>query len=167
MISVFRPAQMRSVMLAAAVIVTATGAKADGCARDYELPALQARVLQTDLMVAALTCDARPLYNAFITKYRPELIGQGRALKAYFNRTHGKRGVMVLDAFVTRLANEASLRTVAARGTYCANARMAFTTALAGSETARLTDLAARHPRANSHGIVACALADQQVSAQR
>ena len=37
-------------------------------------------------MVTALTCGADERYNAFVTKYRPELTAQDRALGSYFTR---------------------------------------------------------------------------------
>jgi hypothetical protein len=162
-------AKKRAALLAAAAVATAavaTGAAraAEVCARNAEIPALETRVLQTELMVAALTCDARASYNAFVTRHRNELIGQGRALRAFFKRAYGKRAQTTLDSFITRLANEASLRTLAARDGYCKDARAVFERVLNGTPSGQLAAMAAEEINADSHGIRACASESQQAS---
>ena len=51
------------------------------CASDTDLAALNARVLQTELMVAALSCDEKQRYNSFVTAYREVLRDRGQALQ--------------------------------------------------------------------------------------
>lgn len=84
------------------------------------IPALTAKVqeaiafrrLQSELMVAALSChDGRftNQYNVFVTRFRPALADNARVLKAHFKRLHGPMATRRLDAFITGLANDASL----------------------------------------------------------
>lgn len=87
---------------------------------------MQVRILQSDLMVAALTCDDRDRYNSFVHKFRPALAGHGKALQGYFQRTHGKGGKSALNKYVTTLANEASTRRLAMGTAYCSLARQLF-----------------------------------------
>lgn len=97
--------------LAAAPAVQAAGATPTA----REQAALDVRFLQTELMVAALSCgrsDFHQSYNAFVTKFGPALKLHGSALKAYFSRQYGSQGVSKLDSFATKLANEASLRSM-------------------------------------------------------
>jgi hypothetical protein len=84
--------------------------------------ALNARVLQTELMVAALACGEERRYNAFVITFRREIAAQGSSLRRLFSRAYGPAGTRQLNAFVTRLANDASVRSGAAGGRYCAAA---------------------------------------------
>lgn len=78
-----------------------------------EKDALAFRRLQSELMVAALSCN-HPIfkshYNRFVLRFRPALKHNGKVLKSYFHRRYGRRGGQrQLDAYITRVANEASL----------------------------------------------------------
>jgi hypothetical protein len=80
-----------------------------------EQAALDVRYLQTELMVAALSCgrpEFHKHYNTFVTKFAPALKRHGAALKTYFSRQYGSQGTKQMDTYVTRLANEASLRSM-------------------------------------------------------
>jgi hypothetical protein len=59
-------------------------------------------------MVTALSCSAQDKYNAVITRFRPNLVAQERALTSYFGRTFGRRGQAQHDDYVTSLANQQS-----------------------------------------------------------
>lgn len=88
------------------------------CLTEEDERALNTRVLQTELMVAALSCNEQQRYNAFVTNYRGHLAAQGASLRAWFSRTYGSASTSELNAFVTRLANDASKRSLEA-GSYC------------------------------------------------
>ncbi len=80
-----------------------------------EREAINFRLLQTELMVAALSCgrdDFKSKYNTFVVRFRPALRHNGRALRAIFRRAYGHNGKRRLDKYVTRLANEASVRSM-------------------------------------------------------
>ncbi len=81
---------------------------------------IQVRRLQTRMMVAALSCDMRNEYNAFVTTYRPELTRHGNDLQAHFARNFGKSNQKQLNSFVTSLANEASAASLVDHDGYCA-----------------------------------------------
>jgi hypothetical protein len=88
------------------------------CLFPAEKSAVQIRLLQTDLMVAALSCDRKHEYNAFVTRHRDELVKGGRGLRALFERVHGKSAKSSLNGYVTKLANDASMRSLKADN-YC------------------------------------------------
>ncbi|HEX9809641.1 MAG TPA: hypothetical protein VGC25_08550 [Alphaproteobacteria bacterium] len=76
-----------------------------------EQDAFSFRRLQTELMVAALSCGEpvlRDQYNAFVIRHRPALRENGRVLKAHFRRLYGRQATKRLDDHMTRAANEAS-----------------------------------------------------------
>ena len=82
------------------------------CMRPADTTAFEVTGLKTRLMVTALTCGASEKYDAFIVKYRPELVNEDRALNGYFTRVHGRAGTKQRDDYVTQLANsEASIGT--------------------------------------------------------
>ncbi len=87
---------------------------------------IEVRRLQTNLMVAALSCGARADYNAFVINHRSSLKKYGTAIRREFKRRYGKSGPRRLNRFVTRLANEASARSSADRDGFCANANALF-----------------------------------------
>ncbi|MDX1485496.1 MAG: hypothetical protein R3229_13565 [Alphaproteobacteria bacterium] len=103
-----------------------------------EKEALAFRHLQTELMVAALSCgrkEFRAKYNTFVIRYRPALRRNGNTLRAIFKRNYGRQGKRRLDAYVTRLANEASVRSMQQSG-FCEVARRKFDAVLGASSTA-------------------------------
>lgn len=77
-----------------------------------EAEAVAFRKLQSELMVATLSCKSPRMtshYNAFVVRFRAELRANARILKALFHREHGAQAQRRLDAFMTGLANKASL----------------------------------------------------------
>lgn len=147
---------IRSMAVGASLLVAmASGAEAASCAKTTEAAALQTRMLQTELMVAALSCNQRNEYNAFVTQYRPELKRNGTALQSYFKRSYGRRGTDELNRFTTRLANEASKRSLGDVRAFCADAAQAFG-ALKTLPTVQFATFVAARPTADSHGMEVC-----------
>lgn len=121
-------------LAALAITLAATGSAEAGrmaCVSARDEVALNARVLQTELMVAALACGEAKRYNAFVTTFRREIAAQGSSLRRLFARAYGSAGKSQLNAFVTRLANDASVRSAAGGGLYCAAAASLMAEALA------------------------------------
>ena len=109
--------------------------------------AMQVRMLQTELMVAALSCEAKGQYNAFVRKFSGQLAENGRQLRDHFNKTYGSKAGTRLDAFVTHLANTASAISIRNSQTFCPNLRAIFRKALDEPDS-RLSALAAERARA-------------------
>ena len=107
-------------------------ASASSCKRTADEKSVFMRALQTDLMVAALTCNSSDQYNSFIHQFQPVLIKDNKTLAAYFKKRHGKSGTTEMNAFVTHLANDESQRSIA-EGTaqYCDDSGKLITAALA------------------------------------
>lgn len=82
-------------------------------------PAVAAKKLQTDLMVAALYCNEKQRYNEFVRRFEPQIASEGNTLKQLFRQAHGNNGTTALNAAVTRMANEASVRTMADPTGFC------------------------------------------------
>ncbi len=103
------------------------------CASESDLAALNARVLQTELMVAALSCNERQRYNNFITSYQSVLTSRSQALQGMFKRAHGAQGTNRLNAFVTKMANDSSQQVREKGDGYCAYAGELFDEVLAAN----------------------------------
>jgi hypothetical protein len=143
-------------LAAAAAMAPADRAQAAMCAIPSERAGADARVLQTELMVAALTCGQRNRYNGFVKKFQPQLVANGKALRRYFRRVHGGRGEARVTRFVTRLANEASARSlVDGTQAYCASVSSLFDEVMA-IDPKDFQAFVARLPSAHSHGIESC-----------
>ncbi|MBO6948990.1 MAG: hypothetical protein JJ855_13495 [Rhodospirillales bacterium] len=133
---------------AAAVAITALmagSAVAATCNDGSDKAAFHVRALQTDLMVAALTCEARPEYNSFVRKFRASLVDHGMALKVLFKHLHGGKAEKALNAYVTALANRASQRSISHRDQYCERTLRTFT-ALQGLKPAQLASFSMQRP---------------------
>jgi hypothetical protein len=112
-------AASRAVILAgvaAAALFATDAARAQGVpANVREQTAFDVRFLQTEFMVAALSCgrpDYQNYYNTFVTRFGAPLKRHADVLKSHFVREYGKQGANKLDSFATKLANEASLRSM-------------------------------------------------------
>ncbi|MFZ5836541.1 MAG: hypothetical protein ACOY2B_14330 [Pseudomonadota bacterium] len=136
-------------------LIAATPSSAAPCAAAVDRTSLNVRMLQTELMVAALTCNQRPEYNAFVTRFKPELSKQGKHLQSFFKQQHGSGSAKALNGFVTRIANESSRRGMQKRGEFCRNAASIYQASKA-MEPAGLPHYAATLQLASLHGIPAC-----------
>lgn len=123
----------------AAVALTCTSAlflsvgaiAAPRCAKPDEVTAIQAAMIQQELMVAALTCNEIEHFNAFQVSYAGELRQSDARLERMFKRLYGgPRGEARYHAFKTLLANHSSMRSIRDNVNYCRDARAAFDAAL-------------------------------------
>lgn len=113
-------------ILCAAALALAGGAEAaqkkpaapkpPPCVSGADESAMQLRTVQTELMVAALSCNAADRYNAFVTGNRPVLMEAYTQLKRYFRKRGGEKA---LNAFITGLANDTSTRSVKHIAKFC------------------------------------------------
>lgn len=129
----------------------ATPPPAEGVGTCYTAPevrASQLRQLQTELMVATLSCAGYPQlgfrdrYNAFVNRYGASLNATARTLRGHFQRVHGRDHSKRFDAYITSLANQASLRSFE-EPTYCQSMATLFD-ALNAVEPREIEDFAAR-----------------------
>ncbi len=113
----------RAVIALAAVLILilwpGSPSLAVACKSPSETAAMQVKLLQNDLMIAALSCRAKARYNEFATKFRPDLVNSGRTLSNMFRRDHNGMGQVELDRFITYLANDGSARAKRIGPGYC------------------------------------------------
>lgn len=113
-------------------------------------------MLQTELMVAALTCNQRPEYNAFITRFQPQLTAQGKHLQSFFKQSYNVGATKKLNDFVTRIANESARRGMVKRGAFCRGAERIHADSKLLSP-AELPALASLQNFSEFHGVAPCA----------
>ena len=89
------------------------------CAHHTEVTAFSVAALQSNLMVAALSCRADDKYNAFITRYRPALLQQAKTAETYFSRNDKRRWQQTRDEYVSQLANAQSQRAMVLGSQFC------------------------------------------------
>ncbi|HSR54999.1 MAG TPA: hypothetical protein VLN73_02075 [Alphaproteobacteria bacterium] len=114
-----------------------------------EKEAMDFRQLQTELMVAALSCgrpEYRNKYNTFVVRYRPALKRNARILKTIFNRNYGSSGKRRLNSYVTQIANDVSVVSME-RPEFCAVAGRKFNAVLGASSRATAGGLLQRAQR--------------------
>ncbi len=106
-----------AVMAACLAVLPATAAEKAACVKGPDEVALQTRVVQTDLMVAALSCGASARYNEFVKANQPVLMAAHTQLTKFFTKARG--GSRALNAFITKLANDSSRRSIANIAAFC------------------------------------------------
>lgn len=132
----------------AAAATPAADAGAGSCYTGPEVRASQVRQLQTELMVATLSCAGYPQlglrerYTAFVHKFGGSLNDNAKVLRGHFQRNHGRDHARRFDAYITSLANQASLRSFD-EPSYC-QSMLGMFEALAGLEPRDIEDFAAK-----------------------
>lgn len=126
--------RLAGVVLAAAVVSGAaagTGRPAAACSLDTGETAVLVRALQSHLMVAGLSCGQSAQYNQFVTTFQSDLVRHGQSLTRHYGQQYGGAGKRELNAAVTRMANEASQRSMTDRRGFCAESAAIFATLMA------------------------------------
>ncbi len=105
----------------AAAALPAAGVVA-ACYTPAEATAVHVKMLQSELMVAALACrESNPelgmidQYNRFVHQHSDRLVSHSRVLQSHFQNRYGAQHRRQLDSFVTALANDASKRSMTER----------------------------------------------------
>jgi hypothetical protein len=93
---------------------------AASCSARVHAEAVAVRILQSELTVGTLACDQHQQYAAFVQQHESTLREYGTVLTDYFYSRYGRaEGQPALDAFVTKVANEASSRKSEWSSHYC------------------------------------------------
>lgn len=125
------------------------------CATAVDMAVLEERTLQTELMVAALTCKQSKQYNEFVGKRKKELMANGKSLREYFSRLYGGKSESKLNAFITTLANQVSRRSMKKKlPDYCAESAVLFSNA--SNPKVSLASIASTREYAALHGQKPC-----------
>lgn len=111
-----RPASLLYCVLCA---MLAGAPAAFACATPQEAQMFDVAGLKSELMVTAISCNADSQYNAFVTRFRPELLADDHELGAYFRHKYGRAGQAAHDSYTTNIANKMSEKGVAQGTEFC------------------------------------------------
>ena len=104
---------MRRLLLTMTALVTFAAQQAEAqsmsCLTPEERSMFEVQALRSETMVLATGCSENTAYNAFVERYRPQLMANEHDVVAWFRRHYGARGQTVHDAFITDLADAHSL----------------------------------------------------------
>jgi len=114
-------------------VLAGSAMAADVCQNKRHLTSYFVRQLQTDLMVASLSCNAKDQYNAFVTRFNETLVANGKTLKETFKKRYGGEATAELNDYVTMLANLSSIDSLSAGAKYCVEQKQAFARVMAVS----------------------------------
>lgn len=136
-------------------------AKTLSCAAPAEVSAMQTSAIQQQLMDAALACGetARINYNAFQTRFGPELRTSDALMLKMFTRVMGKaKGDKAYNLFKTELAAKAEYRRTQQHEDFCQEANLVAAAAL-GPNRIALADFVADVPATDmAGGVGGCAV---------
>jgi hypothetical protein len=118
--------------------------------------AIETRIYQTDLMVAALSCGEQQRYNSFVQLYQDPLVANGKNLQDFFHRTYAGNAKKELNAYVTRLANDSSKRSIANIRIFCEETGQQFSSVLA-ADPAEFRNFVVNYPEVRKQGALICA----------
>ncbi|MCE9521874.1 MAG: hypothetical protein K8S25_05515 [Alphaproteobacteria bacterium] len=136
-------------MIAAPALAAKKKPAAPPCVKGKLLTAYQMRMLQTELVVGALSCKLTPRYNEFVNAYQKELMTAHRALKAHYASESR------LEDYKSKTANESSQRSLANITEFCLYTSSLYDKLL-GPERVQLDAFVALEPVANRHNQNAC-----------
>lgn len=144
-------------LMLAAVLAACIGGQAQAkCASDRETIAFNTRALQSELMVAALSCGQQQDYNAFVTRFQPYLSHYGKTIRAYFDRSYGEEAGSELNRFITGLANTASVNSMNSTSEAFCNRMAEIFHQLRAVEPMEIASVADHPYYARAHGIQGC-----------
>lgn len=144
--------------VAAAALLVSHLAAAQSCARPPEKAAFDVAGLKSQLMVTAISCQAEEKYNAFVMRFRPDLVGTEKTLTSYFNRTFGRRGQQEHDDYITSLANAQSQSGIRSGTLFCQQNVSLFDEVMALRSGADLSTLAAGKGLTQPVALIECAM---------
>lgn len=147
---------MRYAMLALSLAQLGSAPLAFGCALPSEKLAFDIAWLKSAMMVTALSCNAEQRYNAFVLRFRSELVAEDQALQGYFRRLYGDAGRAEFDRYITSLANEQSEEGIADPAEFCRHTEIVSDLALALGPDGSLATLAAGESGSQPIVLTAC-----------
>ncbi len=79
------------------------------CVAPADQTAFEVGALKSELTVLATSCaGADKDYNAFVERFRPELMSSDAAVNGWFKRTYGRNAQRQYDGYITTLINSQS-----------------------------------------------------------
>jgi len=126
------------------------------CAHSNEENAINTKALQSELMVAALSCNMQNQYNSFIQRFRSQISSHEELVKSYFSRIYKKNSDSRLNNFITHLANESSKRSlIVSSQQFCKQSSYLFNTLLTMPEQ-NISQISSEKQFVSLHNVPKC-----------
>ena len=114
------------------------------CAGPEEQAAFEIGALKSEMTVLATSCPgADKSYNAFVERFRPQLLSSDAAVNAWFKRTYGRNAQRQYDAYITTLINAQSQTGLRQGTNFCPRTQVVFTEAMGLHDGSSLPQYAA------------------------
>ncbi|NKD45813.1 hypothetical protein HEQ62_01145 [Haematospirillum jordaniae] len=139
---------------------------ASSCLHKADDEAIRVRQLHVELMVAALKCGnsgagLRDSYGRYVQAHSSTLSSNAHELRGYFKRSYGKNSTYHFDRFMTRLANDASIRSQGVVS-YCQDAAKVLDAVNALETAESLKHFAVSSMPAQDDGLPQCKVSGQE-----
>lgn len=116
--------------------------------------------LKSALMVAALSCNQQPQYDAFMTAFHPHILAEQHVMDAYFHKASGRMsGQKMEDDFVIQLANSQSDTAIAQGSIFCLNSAAEFKAVMAQKTTSDMDSFVTDQPPATTSAMASATTA--------
>jgi hypothetical protein len=126
--------------------------------QETERAAFDVRALQSQLMVAALTCGRQDDYNTFVQRHQQGLMSAYQEVTSHFRRLHGAAaGEQQRDQYVTELANAQSQESNRQRSSFCGNTGPLFQRVLTLRDAGEIARFSASRNTPIFYPLEACA----------
>jgi hypothetical protein len=112
------------------------------CGKPADKAAFAVAGLKTQLVVLAISCGSNDDYNAFIRRFRTDLLAQEKTLGNYFSRAYGRKASSAQNDYITALANNTSSTGLAAGTEFCQRNAGKFSEVMALKSSKDLADYA-------------------------
>jgi hypothetical protein len=139
--------------LAAAAVA---GPAVAACLQPQEQRAVDLRTVQSQLMVAAITCRREDDYNRFVQRFQADLARAHNTLGRYFRRVHGAAGPREFDSYITNLANTQSQSALRQGNQFCRNSEVLWSSAASLANANAVPQMVAQHQIVGALDAQAC-----------
>ena len=116
------------------------------CVTPQEMDSLMIAGVKSRFMVAALACNGKTGFNAFINKNRPALLAAEKVTTGYFSKHYGRAAMSMQDEYITNLANAQSQRRLRNNTAFCQDTLKVMDDAQSISSSADLIAFAKKYP---------------------
>ncbi len=113
---------------------------APACEYPADRKAFEIEGLKSQLMVTALACKQQDKYNAFMSRYQPDVAREEQNLGQYFKRSYGRGSQKAYDEYITNLADIQEQDGLKAGTALCDNLPAMFDEVLSLHDSSELHD---------------------------
>lgn len=131
-------------LAAIGVLLSGTAQSQVRCTAPEDQAAFEIGALKSEMTVLATSCPGTDKdYNAFVERFRPQLVSSDAAVNRWFKRTYGRRAQREYDAYITALINSQSESGLKQGTNFCPRTQAVFSEAMGLRDGSSLPQYAA------------------------